>query len=281
MEQQITRLLTAINRAESSHSDGINFSGIQFESSQMANQSLTMLWNSVHFRTQDDDFYQPCLRHRHAGRVTGYQVRGIYMEMNPIDDSYQEDRLQEFVIELDPQGRISDVNIAMNKVQYDALLKEGKRLDDLDRMEQIISFCEQFRMAYNKMDLQFMEDIFSDDALIITGRVRQHEKATITMKNPEVKLPQTSSVEYTTQNKQEYIDNLRRLFQRQKGMKGGFINVKFDEYKVVRHPAKPNYFGVTLKQSWNSKGYHDEGIVFLVWCAPGRTWLPKNEKYLH
>lgn len=265
MEQQLSKFLTAINRAETAGSDEINFSGIQFENSETANQTISMLWNSVHFRTQDDDFYQNCLRHRRGGSVTGYQVRNIYMDMKPIDDSYQEDLSQEFIIDFDAQGRISDVNIAMGKLQYQELLKAGEQQNDLDRREQIIFFCEQFANAYHKMDINYMEDIFSDDALIITGRVRQHEKASVIMRNPEVNLPQQSNVEYTVQTKKEYIQNLRNCFNKQKGQKGGFINVKFDEYRVVRHPAKPNYYGVTLKQSWSSKGYHDEGIVFLVW----------------
>lgn len=261
MEQQLSKFLTAINRAESTGNSEINFSGIQFEGNETASQTIGMLWNSVHFRTQDDDFYQICL-HKPLG---GYQVREIYMEMKPIDDSYQENPVQEFVIEFDSQGRIRDVNIAMEKIQYDTLLKYGKELDDLDRAEQIISFCEQFANAYHKMDIAYMQDVFSDDALIITGRVRQRVKTSVTFNNPEVNLPKQNDVEYTVQTKSQYLSKLAECFDKQKRLPGGYINVKFEEYKVVRHPAKPNYYGVTLKQSWNSKGYHDEGIVFLVW----------------
>lgn len=266
MEQQLSRLLTAINRAESAGSDEINFAGIQFESKETANQTICMLWNTVHFRTQDDDFYQSCYRHKRAGRVIGYQVRNIYMDMKAIDDSYKEGASQEFVIEFDTQGRISDVNIAMEKLQYQQLLQQGDSLEDLDRREQVYQACEQFANAYHKMDLKFMEDIFSDDALIITGRVRQHEEATVTLKRQtEVSLPQQNDVEYTVQTKAEYLNNLRRLFNRQRNAKGGYINVVFDDVKIKRHPAKPNYYSVTLKQSWHSKGYSDEGIVVLIW----------------
>ena len=284
MEQQLSKFLTAINRAETTGSDEINFSGIQFENSETANQTISMLWNSVHFRTQDDDFYQNCLQHRQGGKVTGYQVRNIYMDMKPLDDSYQEDLSQEFTIDFDTQGRIRDVNIAMGKLQYQELLKAGEQLNDMDKRLEIIKFCEDFRTAYNKMDIDYIKDIFSDDALIITGRVRKHEQASVVRKNPEVNLPQQINVEYTVQRKEEYIQNLRDCFNNQKGQKGGFINVKFDEYRVVRHPAKPNYYGVTLKQSWSSKGYHDDGIVFLVWNFTNeerpkievRTWQAMN-----
>ena len=238
-----------------------------------------------HFRTQDDDLYEPCLQLKQGARVIGYQVRNIYMDMVKIDDSYQDDLSQEFVVEFDAQGRISNVNIAMNKLQYQDLLREGEQLNDMDRRMQIINFCEQFANAYRTMDMQFMEDIFSEDALIITGTVLQRTQATITARyNPETgeRLPDDPEVTYTSQTKKEYLQKLRNIFNRQRGQRGGFVNVQFSDYSITRHGAKPNYYGVTLRQKWNTKGYSDEGIVFLVWDFTDeehpkiqvRTWQP-------
>lgn len=269
MEQQMSKLLTAINRAASTNNPEINFSGIQFERSEIGSQTISMLWNNVHFHTQDDDFYQKCLRHRRGSRVTGYQVRGIYMDMKPIDNSYEEELSQEFVFDFDVQGRVSDVNIAKGKLQYEKLLQEGEKLKDFDRREQIVKFCEDFANAYCKMDINFMEDIFSDDALIITGKVRERTKASITMnKDKEVKLPKKHSVDYTVHTKEEYLSNLRNVFNAATG--SGYVNVKFSDYEIMHHGAKPNYYSVTLRQSWKSKNragkkYEDEGVVFLIW----------------
>ena len=284
IEQQLSRFLTAINAAASAGSDELNFNGIQFESSETANQTVCALWNTVHFRTQDDDFYENCLCRKRAGRVIGYQIRNIYMDMIPVDDSYKEEPTQEFTVDFDAQGRISDVNMAMNKLQYQELLKAGEQLQDLDNRQEVIYFCEQFAGAYHKYDIQFMQDIFSDDALIITGRVRQKEKSSVVMRNPEVNLPTQNNVEYTVQTKEEYIKNLTNCFNNQKRKKGGFINVTFKDYRIVRHPAKPNYYGVTVKQSYKSEGYEDEGIVFIVWNFTDkehpkievRTWQAMN-----
>ena len=60
------------------------------------------------------------------------------------------------------------------------------------------------------------------------------------------------------------------------------INVLFDEIKVARHPAKEDFYGVTLKQGWQSDNYSDIGYLFLLWDftnpdAPQihvRTWQP-------
>ena len=64
MEQNTTRLLTAINRAESRNAD-INYSGIGIDN--LASQSIGMMWNNVHFRVVDDDIVEHWRRHRLPG----------------------------------------------------------------------------------------------------------------------------------------------------------------------------------------------------------------------
>ena len=79
MEQNTSRLLTAINRAESRNAD-INYSGIGIDN--LASQSIGMMWNNVHFRVLDDDIVEHCLRVKSSsGSIIGYQVRNIAVEM--------------------------------------------------------------------------------------------------------------------------------------------------------------------------------------------------------
>lgn len=267
IENQIMKLLTAINRAERMNAD-INYTGINIDNP--ASQSIGMLWNNVHFRCLDDDIVEHCLQLRNGGNsLRGYQVRNIAIEMKPLDNTYTDDLNQEVCIDFDTSGKITDFNITMGIRQYTRLMKEGVELDDMDRRMQIIHFCEQFRTAYNQKDIKFMEDVFSDDALIITGKVTQRVPSEIGMAK--------TKIEYSVQGKQQYLSNLRNVFSKQ-----GYINVKFDDYRIKRHGAKPNYYGVTLVQEWNSTTYGDKGIVFLVWDftnenAPKihvRTWQP-------
>jgi hypothetical protein len=265
MEQNTSRLLTAINRAQSSGGD-INYSGIDIDG--LASQSLGMMWNNVHMRVVDDDIVEHCLRVKSSGgKVIEYQVRNIAVEMKPMDDSYVGDLNQEICINYDLNGRISDVNITMGMQQYLRLMREGERLSDLDRRMQILHWVEQFRNAYCQKDINFMENVFSDDALIVTGKVVKRQPTDM----------KPISVQYTTQGKQQYLNGLRRVFKN-----NGYINVKFDDIEIVRHGAKPNYYGVTLRQGWYTKNYSDDGIVFIVWDFTDefnpkimvRTWQP-------
>ena len=268
MEQQVSKLLTAINQAESNKAD-INYHGIDIDN--LASQSIGMLWNNVRFRILDNEIIEHCLRLSTNGRIRGYQVRNIAVEMKPLDASYTGDINQEVCIDFDSSGKITDFNITMGLQQYTRLMKEGIELDDLDRRMQIIHYCEQFQNAYSQKDINFMENVFSDDALIITGKVVTRQVADIQLKAQDVK--------YTVQTKAEYLKNLRRAFAANE-----YVNVKFKDYKIKRHGAKPNYYGVTLYQEWNSTRYSDKGIVFLVWDFTDdaypkihvRTWQPSN-----
>lgn len=267
MEQQVSKLLTAINTAES-NGRNVNFNGIDID--DMASHSIVMLWGNVRFRTLDDEIVTNCIR-LGGGQFSGWQVRNIEVEMKPLDETYKGNKIQEVSIDFDKNGRIVDFNFTLGINQYMRIIKEGEELDDLDRRMQILHYVEQFRNAYNQKDINFMDAVFSEDALIITGKVirRVPNELQIRSTRPEI--------QYTKQSKQQYLANLKRVFAR-----NGYINVKFDEIKVLRHGANPNFYGVTLIQHWNSSTYSDEGILFLVWNFENpdspqinvRTWQP-------
>lgn len=273
MERQISALLSAINAAADAHSD-INYSGIDID--PLASQSIGMTWRVVRFKTEEDDLVDHCLRQKtKSGRIRGYQVRNIGVTMIPLDNTYDGPQRRELTIDFSPTGRIEDMNFAMGQSEYADLMRNGNDLEDYDRRMQIIHWCEQFQNAYNKRDINFMEDIFSEDAIIITGKItKRRVKSDLAVYNP-------MKVDYVVQNKAQYLGGLRRIFSRK-----GYLNVKFTEYKIKRHGSKPNYYGVTLKQDWATTGYKDQGIVFLVWDFTDednpkihvRTWQPLTEE---
>ena len=148
------------------------------------------------------------------------------------------------------------------------VIKSNLELTDLRRRQLILDYVEQFRTAYNQKDLPFLKQVFSDDALIITGKV-------ITQRHAEGFTSQ--KITYNKQTKQQYLDNLRRVFNTTQ-----YIKVTFDDIEVKRHPVNPNYYGVTLHQGWTSDRYHDDGWLFLLWDFSNedhptihvRTWQP-------
>ena len=271
MEHQMSSLLSAINEANAVNAD-VNFAGIDITDD--ASASLTMTWEQVHFFIEDDDIVDHCISL--PGKSGGFRIQNIGVLMNPKEESgYDGEKRRELYIDFDKTGNIVDFNFTLGMNMYTEILKKGEELGDLDRRMQIIDWCEHFAKAYCDKNMKFMQTIFSDDAIIITGKMTMQRVRT------DMGMKDQAKVKYVQQTKAQYLSNLSKVF-----ASNNYVNVKFDDYTVIRHGAKPNYYGVTLRQKWHTARYSDEGTVFLIWDftneeAPRilvRTWQPTTEK---
>lgn len=266
IESTVSKMLTEINVAQKAGRN-LNFSAMGV--AQRVQQSMAMLWENSPFKCTDDDIVEHCIT-----TGTGYQIRNIPLEMKPTGErEFGEDEYQEAVISFDKQGNVESFYLSISMNLYMNVIKSNLELTDLRRRQLILDYVEQFRTAYNQKDINFLNQVFSEDALIITGTVIQ-QKHSEGFSTPKIK--------YNKLSKEQYIQKLRGVFAR-----NSYIKVTFDEIEVMRHPVNPNFYGVTLLQGWTAgklKGedYHDEGYLFLLWdftneSAPQihvRTWQP-------
>lgn len=202
----------------------------------------------------------------------GYQVRNIPVLMLAADEGKQE---QELVFSLDKKGVINDVSIAIEEHKYKEIMSEHESVQDLYRRQVIVDFVESYRTSYNRKDIDYIESVFSDNALIITGKViKEKPKSDYALRSLS-----SERVVYQKKTKKEYIANLKRAFSVNK-----YINVVFDEVEVIQHPKFTDIYGVTLKQEWYSDRYSDVGFVFLMIdfqdelhpLIQVRTWQPEK-----
>ena len=261
IENNVSRMLTEINAAQA-EGRSLNFGAMGV--STRVQQSMAMLWENTPFVCTDEEIIEHCIT-----TGTGYQVRNIPLMMKPTGErEFNEDEYQEAVISFDKQGEVESFYLSISMNLYMNVIKSNLELTDLRRRQLILDYVEQFRTAYNQKDINFLNQVFSDDALIITGKVIQQRHAEGFT---------TPKIQYNKQSKEQYINNLCGVFSR-----NSYIKVTFDEIEVMRHPVNPNFYGVTLKQGWTSNTYHDEGYLFLLWDftnedAPQihvRTWQP-------
>lgn len=261
MEAKMSALLTEVNAAQASNR-ALNFSNLNLPKSVQT--SLSMLWENSPFICTDDEIVERCLT-----TGSGYQVRNIPLLMKPrADRDFGESEYQEAVISFDRKGNVESFYLSISMNLYMNVIKNNKEITDLRRRQLILDYVEQFRTSYNTKDIKFLQQVFSDDALIITGKV-------ISQKKDNMKLP--DKIVYKKQTKQEYLTNLRRVF-----ANNSYIKVTFDDIKVMRHPVNPNFYGVTLHQGYTSSRYHDDGYLFLLWDFTDenqpqihvRTWQP-------
>ena len=267
MENNITGLLNEITTAGKTGSY-LDLDAIDMEPE--AKNRLQALWEDVSFVCDDNMNVKRCLED-----YQGYQVRNIPITLKPKDNSYNESLNRELTISLNKAGTITGVRMAWElQEDVDSMLKGSTGVSDIRQRREILKWVEDFRSYYNEKNIKSLNQIFSEDALIITGSIVNQRK-----KTGDMGIQYEESVKYKVQNKAEYISNLTRVFKN-----NAKINVGFDHISIMKHGAKPNIYGVTLHQSWRAGAYHDEGWLFLLWDFNDpdhpqihvRTWQPEQ-----
>lgn len=262
MEKNVDKVLTEINNA-SEEDRNLNTAGLPMD--DFAKKMLVSIWAQMHFCTDYDD-----------GFVTGQGwplKNGMVVTEIPvirgIDGKYQT-----ITVELDLKGTITDFRFTLENNSPSMILLGGETVTEVEERMIIQKFMDRFATAYCQKDLPALRQIFSDDALIITGNVVNSRESSI------------PKITYKKQNKEEYLNNLARAFARNK-----FVNVKFfgpdkttNGYEIIRSRKNPNFYGVQTFQEWRSSNYSDDGYVFLLWDFTDkdcpvihvRTWQPNR-----
>jgi hypothetical protein len=268
IDMAVSGLLTAFNNAQATGNTP-SISG--FDITPKVSEDIMKLWADCPFRCAETEVVERAVKTPHGE----YQVRNIPLIMMPIEGQSKDvswKKYQEGVFTLDKEGMVVDFHLALEADLYIKVMSSAAAVEDFERRQLILEYVDRFRNAYCLKDIDFLNQIFSDDALIITGKVVKQVKSDINRQSMD-----NVKIEYSKQNKKQYLTKLADVFKANKR-----INVSFDEIKVVKHPAKDAFYGVTLKQGWSSDNYSDVGYVFLLWDftnpdAPQihvRTWQP-------
>ena len=137
----------------------------------------------------------------------------------------------------------------------------------------IVNFLENYKTAYALKRLDYIEKVFSDDAIIITGSVVKVKAS------EEVKFKTNNIIRYNTQTKEQYLKNLRFCFNSNE-----FINLRFNETNIRKSARGEEVYGIQLKQDYFSSNYGDTGYLFLLVDLKDssepvihvRTWQPEK-----
>ena len=263
MESNVNEMLSLFNNAANMHAKSVKLPKEKFTNE--AAKETSLIWKGSPMVFPSVNIMSRCLK-----TSQGYQVRGIPIDISEADEN---EKRQELTIDFLSNGKISNVAIAIDMHRYDQIMAEKSSDLDYARRQVIIDFVENFRTAYNRKDIKLLNSVFSDKALIITGKVVAEKPNSdidrLTLKN--------NKVVYIKQTKQEYIQKLTRIFKL-----NNYVNVKFEDIDVVQHPKYDDIYGVTLKQYWHTSHYSDEGYLFLMIdfrdadkpLIQVRTWQP-------
>ena len=253
VEKNLSLFLTNINKASRQGAEEVNLSSVQI--TEQTKEAFDELWKFQPFKCADTENWQSCIRTK-----TGYSVRQIPVIVND-KDTLGAPSMRELTIEFNNNGQITGVFFALEQHNIDTILRTGSAVKDTRERQEILNFVERYRSYYDQKDIKSIEDIFTDDAIIITGTVGMKK----TNEGGMIK-----TVNYDQLSKQQYINKLKKIFE-----KKSYVKVKFNGIEVISHPTRSDIYMVRLLQNWRTPGYEDNGYVTLLWQFPKNGGDPR------
>lgn len=281
-EINLAALLNQIDKAFQTNAKQISFIGVEI--SDYAKTILNdALWSNIHFRLHHNNI---------KDRLWVFQRK---MEVQHIPFALEEGKskrnYQEAIIEFDLNGVIISFAFQNEQTLFESLVS-GTKTAETKRQLIIWKWVERLRTAYNDKDTVFINDIYSDDAVIINGSVYSIKRRDSNIRDFVVK--------YNKQTKDQYLKRLRRMMKpadyklnvefsaiEDPSTKNG--NVHYSKFITTREGKNSFYYGVRVRQKWNAShrggSYSDTGYLFLLWEFPKdetknpiihvRTWQPE------
>lgn len=120
----------------------------------------------------------------------------------------------------------------------------------------LTEFLENYKTAYSLKRLDYLRQVFDDNAVIITGKVVTRPATT---DDSGRKYLNNKYVQLTRQSKEQYLRNLERCFDSNE-----FINIRFAENDIVKAGVGGEVYGIQIKQDYYSSNYGDTGYLFLM-----------------
>jgi hypothetical protein len=203
---------------------------------------------------------------------TGWELRRIgllnsYPSINRMTTDY-------IVLDFDQKGVIQDATFSLTDSLYNQYVKSGGTESEMKHRQEIMKFLEKYRTAFLSRDVETINTIFSDDAVIIVGRLLRSSPSKDLAYTQRENAP---SIEYVRYTKKQYVENVRKTFQLQKDIFLGFAT-----FKILKKNNVPVY-GISMRQNYSSTGYGDEGYLLLVIDFDGpepkikfRSWQPSE-----
>jgi hypothetical protein len=189
-------------------------------------------------------------------KLIAYRINNsIVINSVPMQFSFNTNRskfIEKVVFRFNENLLLDDLTFATSqRTQQDILQRED--WSEENRIT-IIEFLERYKTAYALKRLDFISSIFSDDALIIVGKVIK-----VFNNNELNSFKKHSIVKQNRYTKKEFIKHLGYTFKRKE-----YVKLQFEDVTIRRAGIKKNLYGIQIKQNYYSSNYGDTGYLFLM-----------------
>ena len=175
--------------------------------------------------------------------------RSITMQFSFLNNKKQ--FIEDVTFRFDADNLVESLAFTLSDVAESDILGKGKW--DRDSRLLLMTFLEDYQTAYALGRIDYLERIFSEQALIIVGNKLLQRK----IDNDRILI--TESVKYDTLSKTQYMRRLREHFGRKK-----YINLNFTDTDFERSSNGKNFYGIRVRQEYFSDTYGDVGYLFLL-----------------
>lgn len=212
---------------------------------------------------------------KHGNYVVGRGLKMSFSFKNGVRKSFVED----VVFTFDSDNKICNIAFGLGATAEGDILCKGA-WNETSRMA-IMQFLENYKTAFALKRLDYIESIFDDDAIIITGTVVK--KATASRDDyGNFNIGNNPNVRYSSFDKKSYIKHLARSFASKE-----YINLRFADNEVYQMGKGGESFAIQLSQEYYSSNYGDKGYLFLLVDVNDplqpiikvRTWQPEKDTH--
>ena len=201
-------------------------------------------------------------------------VRSIPMRFRFPNNNFETN--ENIVFTFNNKGKIDALSLALSTTAIRDIMGKPEQFASLSEKLQLLQFMEYYKTAYCLKRMDYIKQIFADNALIIVGKVLKQGKPIGEMYD---RLGE-KKVSYLRMKKKEYISHLELVFKSNE-----FINIQFEENKIKRLGGKDKIYGIQIKQNYYSTNYADQGYLFLMLDLSDsqkpkiyvRSWQPQKK----
>lgn len=166
----------------------------------------------------------------------GFELRQLFMQYGQAAHEFVE-----LVARFGLQGELLGVEIANELQNFNRVLSRASPADEVDR-QRVEQVLEEFAAAFTNKDAQGLATYFDQNALVISGSVRNNQTI------------------FTRTDRDAYLQRMAStIFPNNER-----VQVTFDQIEVFINPGYRNVFGVSLYQYWTTSNYSDEGHLALM-----------------
>ena len=212
-------------------------------------------------------------------RVDHHLVLGRFCKLK-IKYSNGKTFMENLVFRFDETTRqIQSIAFALTKKAETDIFNAASSWTEVSRFA-ILQFMEDYQTAYAFKRLDYIEKIFSNDAIIITGSVLK--KASQENLDGAVLDFGCTDIIYHPLSKAQFLERLRQQFDERE-----YVHLTFEDNltKVINAPRLPRgtAFAIQINQLYNSPVYSDRGYLTLILDASQklpiihvRLWQPER-----